>query len=181
MAGEAHAKLMDYPPMKTQIKIAYRMLIDVGSTTAFEKKVFLDSYNEFIVQTQSFDPTGQYKTWTELRTQFPKANLNVTYKTGFAIGLYLKELNNFIPDVADNLGQPISFETHRFEIVESDITDIKKHKIALVFQTPVLELNTMLGEYLVLSSPQDNEESKSFTLQMRPGISIVQYRQSETA
>jgi hypothetical protein len=163
---------------KTLIRLAFRQTIDANSQSEFAKDVFRDSYEEFLIQVQSFDAEGRYTTWNELRKQFPKANLNVNYKTAFAIGLYVKQLSNQIPDVVDNLGQSLAFESYRFEIVESSISDRSKHKVALTFETPTLQLNALLGEYMVLSLPQA-EQGDSFTIQMQPGMAVVKFQTSE--
>ncbi|MFZ6012614.1 MAG: hypothetical protein ACOYXT_19880, partial [Bacteroidota bacterium] len=83
----------------TLIKLAYRQTINASSQQDFEKKVFYDTYAEYCLQAQSFDRERKYITWHELRTAFPKANINMPYKVGFAIGLYVQGLNQIIPEV----------------------------------------------------------------------------------
>jgi hypothetical protein len=165
-------------PTKTQIKVAFRHVIDRHSNTPFEKDVFRDSYDEYRIQVQSFDPEGKYPTWTELRKEFPKVNLNVNYKTGFAIGLYVRQLENKMPAAFDNLGSPLALESHRFEILESSIVDRSHHKVAITFETTVCHLKAILGEYLLIALP-NAEDGDTITVRMQPGMSVVRFTTPE--
>src|SRR5436190_10575420 len=96
---------------KTEIKIAYRQIIDSQSSGSFEKNIFNDSFQEFCMQAQVYDRRKKFKTFHELIQYEPRAN-SLHYKVGFAIGLYVKELNHIIPGLEDSIGQPITFSRY---------------------------------------------------------------------
>ena len=170
---------------KALIKLAYRQIIDIHSTGDFEKKVFNDTWEEFNMQAQVYDQGGTLKTFQQLVAHNPKAN-SLHYKVGFAIGLYVKELNTIIPEFRDSLDRiTIPFETYRFEIIQSDITNKAEHKVAVLFITDTLTLLGNIGDYLLLSHGDQlhtiqQEGTDTFLLQLKPGLSIVRYRQADS-
>jgi len=124
------------------IKIAYKQIIDSNSQSEFERNVFNDSYLEFCMQVQSFAECNEFTSWKDIRTN-PKANINVQYKTGFSIGLYVKKLNYLIPGLSNSLGeQIIPFESHQFEIIESDTLKKEQHRVAITYMSDTF---TFLG------------------------------------
>ena len=159
----------------TQIKIAYRQIIDVNSKEAFEKNIFNDSFNEFYMQAQANNPENRFKTFYELVRHNPKAN-SLHYKVGFSIGLYIKEFNNIIPGIADSIGQPIEFAMHHFKIIYSDLSDKSAHKVAILYITSSLTLHAIAGEYLLLSKSSERKEIiESFTLKLQPNLSVIEW------
>jgi hypothetical protein len=159
----------------TLITLAYKQWIDAASTGDFEKNVFNDSYQEFLIQVQSFDPEKQYSTWEEIRTVFPKANVNVQYKTAFAIGLYVNQLNRVVPDVQDTLGNPcLLFNTHRFDIIASDLANPAAHRVALTYHTGTYTLHGSIGDHMILS---EGESTDTFLLGLRPYLTVTSYKE----
>jgi hypothetical protein len=163
---------------KALVTLAYKQIIDIHSKGLFEEMVFRDSYQEFLIQIQSFDQDKKYKTWEELRVSVPKANVNVQYKTGFAIGRYIQMLNNKIPGLEDNLGRTsVSFSVHEFEIISSDIRDHSVHKVAITYFTDTMTLAGNIGDYIILADDnQSKDVSDTFTLKMRSSLSITRYQ-----
>lgn len=155
---------------KAIVKIACRQIIDANASGQFERDVWRDSYQEYLIQVQSFDRERQYPTWEALRTAIPKANVNVQYKTAFAIGLYVQGLQNKIPGAATALGQSISFEHHRFEILASDVRNPNIHTVAITYTTPPMTLLDSFGSYLLL-----RHDMETFMIEVQPGLSIVHY------
>jgi hypothetical protein len=153
----------------------------LNRTGDFQKRVFNDSYQEYLIQIQSFDPGKKYKTWDKLREAIPKANLNVQYKTGFAIGEYVKNLANKIPDLTDNLGHsPFLFARHEFEIISSDVENLSNHKVAITYFTDLITLVDCFGEYVVLAASENSKVSsaaciETTTLKMQHNLSISQW------
>ena len=161
---------------KTLVKLSFRQIVDSTSQTEFEKKVWEDSYDEFLIQTQSFDREGKCKTWHELVAQFPKAKINVTYKTGFAIGLFVKSLNNIVPHIKDNLDSiVIPFTGWTFEIIDSDIRSRQQHRVAITYETDEVELKEIIGDFMVVAFPGFDSHT-TITIRMFPGISISSHR-----
>lgn len=167
---------------QAHVTLAYKQIFDIHSKGSFELNIFNDSYQEFLIQVQSFDTKRQYKTWEELRTAIPKANVNVQYKTGFAIGRYVRELNNKIPGLKDNLDRwPVPFSTHEFEILASDIQDKSAHRVAIVYNTDPVTLINTVGDYFVCAEGNHVETVPgvvidTFMLRTQPNLSITSYQ-----
>jgi len=167
---------------KARIRLAFRHLIDAGSARSeFEKVVFADSYQEFRLQVQAYNPNNQYTTYQQVRAAIPQADPGLSVRVSFAIGLYVNELNGQIPGLIDTLGQPVSFVDHRFTLLDSHITDRSQHRIALTYLTDSLTWIDTVGNYLLLSAidPADSPEPvDTFLLLMQPNLSICSYQAS---
>jgi hypothetical protein len=158
---------------KAIIKLTYKQVIDVSSTTDFEKNVLFASYQEFLLKSQAYNPGNRLKTFSEMKNNDGRSN-SLHYKLSFAIGYFIETLKNKIPVLTDNLGNSITFEMPKFELIESDITTIEEHKIALNYITGELTLLNTLGEYLVLTAGNGEE---TFTVKMQDGLSISSYQE----
>ena len=166
--------------MKPLIKLAYRQVIDSASTDKFEKLIFNDTYMEYLMQVQAYNNQGKtYATFRELSMQVPKSN-SLHYKVGFAIGLYIRELNNKIPGLWDTLEHVnITFATHRFEIIDSDITKREGHRVAITYLTEAFTYYGNFGEWLLLSAGGNlasGQAGETFMMQLYPNLSIVHYQ-----
>ncbi len=138
--------------MKTAIiKIAFRQIIDASGTTDFEQKVLSVSYDEFLLKSQAYNIESKFKTFSEMKRADGRAN-SLHYKSGFGASALVESLNNIIPGLQDTLGKPIHFETYQFEIIESDITDINLHKVAIIYFTSSLTLFDNFGNHLILAT-----------------------------
>lgn len=164
----------------TLIKLSYRQVIDRNSTGTFEKKVFDDSYSEFLLQAQRYNKDNQFTSFREITEHDPKAN-SLHYKVGFAIGLYVQELGREIPglwDVQHTIAIP--FTTHQLEIVASDVTDKRQHVVAITYTTDAITFIGNAGEYMILSfdDPAKHVSAtwmNTFLLKMQPGLTISGY------
>lgn len=162
------------------IKLSYRQVIDHSSTGAFEKKVFDDSYSELQLQIQRYNKDNQFTSFQAIAAHDPKAN-SLHYKVGFAVGLYIKELNRQIPGLWD-AQQTISipFEEHQLEIVASDISDKRQHVVAITYTTEAITFIGNAGEYLILSFDDPGKLApdtwiNTFLLKLSPGLTISGY------
>lgn len=165
---------------KSLIKISYRQVIDAASTGNLERNILTVSYNEFLLKSQAYNPDSKYKTFTEMKAADGRAN-SLHYKCGFAVGNFINSLNNTIPGLKDTLGKNLLFETHQFEVIESDITDKSKHTIAIVYFTATLTLYEKFGDFLLLAygdmvSEKNKEETPTYLLQVQPCFSICSYK-----
>src|SRR5262245_14755431 len=117
------------------IRLAYRQVIDRSSGDTFSKNVFEDSFNEFLLQSQAHYSHGKHSTLSDLVLDNPKAN-SLHYKVGFSIGLYVHHLNGVIPGLRDSMGEEkVPFRLHRFAILESDVRDKTRHRVAITYET----------------------------------------------
>lgn len=160
-----------------KIKVCYKQVIDASSTGDFEKQILKASYDEFLLKSQAYNMEGKFKTFTQLKTNDGRAN-SLHYKLSFAVGHFIDRLNKNIPVLRDNLDNTVNFDTARFELIESDITDMAAHKVAINYITTDLTFCSIIGEYLVLAKgdADPNEAVETFTLKIQPGLAIINYR-----
>lgn len=164
---------------KAIIKLAYRQILDANSEGEFAKNILQYSYEEFKLKSQVYNMEGKFTTFSELKANDGRAN-SLHYKSGFPIGGFINSLNKKIPILKDALGKDLMFDTYQFEIIESDITDIKVHKVAIVYYTGFYSLHDAYGEYVVLSAG-DNRiieaglPQETFVLKFQPDLAICNY------
>lgn len=166
------------------IQLAYRQVIDASARNAFELDVFHDSYQEFLQQSQTYNPGNQFTTWQQIRQAIAMSEVPLQAKVGQAIDQCVHELHNKIPGLTDTLGQPVFFTNYRFALLDSDLADKAKHRIALTYLTDTLVLVGTIGNYLLLTSaapPEPAEESPAvaldtFMVEMQPNLSIVSHQ-----
>lgn len=165
--------------MKAEIKLVYRQVIDESSESGFEKAIFMASYQEFLLKSQAYNTEGKLKTFTSLKMHDGRAN-SLHYKLSFAVGHFIAYLNNKMPHIKDNMGNKLSFDTAKFELIESHMEDISLHKIAINYETGTLYLIELFGEYILLAEDNlpENEPIDTFVLRMQPNLSIVSYHEA---
>ncbi|MEO5890966.1 MAG: hypothetical protein ABIQ31_11975 [Ferruginibacter sp.] len=165
---------------KAIIQLTYRQVIDATSNSIFEKRVLHYSYEEYKMKSQAYNMDGNIATFTALKEKDGRAN-SLHYKSGFAIGGLIDGLKNNMPFLKDMLGQNVGFDTYKFELIESDITNMLLHKVAIHYITGWLTLYEIIGDTLLLSKENDLEASvhkpvETFMLKMQPGLSITSYQ-----
>jgi hypothetical protein len=162
---------------KAKIRLVYRQVIDESSQSGFEKAIFHASYQEFLLKSQAYNPEAKFKTFSKMKANDGRAN-SLHYKLSFAVVHFIAQLNNKIPLLKDNLGNKMSFETARFELIESHIDDIALHKVAINYEVAVLNLVELFAEYMLLShnDATDGEPLETFVLRMQPDLAITCYQ-----
>jgi hypothetical protein len=163
------------------VKLAYRQIIDSSNRGNFERDVLKTSYEEFFIKSQAYNQEKKFKTFKEMVANDGKAN-SLHYKSGFAIGNLIQQLNQKIPELQDALGKSLNFEVDQFEIIDSDITNPASHKIAITYFTGILTYFGNMGEYLLLAEGDKLNQSlrepvETFILKMREGLSVIAYQQ----
>lgn len=167
---------------KALIKLAWRQVIDSSSTTDFAKRVFHDSYAEFLMKIQAYNPENKFSKYSEIVTNDGRAN-SLHYKCSFAVLHHIETLKNKIPDLHDEAGRfAIPFSIPEFKVLESGITDKRLHKVAITYVTDVLTLVESFGEYLVLAMGDEVESAanpglETFTVKMKDNLSVVNYKE----
>jgi len=159
---------------KKIITLCYRKIIDAENTNLWDKYVHEDSFAEFKMQAQFYNQEQQYKTFAELILNVPGAE-KLNFLVSAAITGYLRQLKNIIPDVLDNLGRRfLTFENFKFELINSDINHMEKHKIAInFFSTPMVWHDTIGDQLLVSQLKEDAEEDILTNLfHIQPFVSI---------
>ncbi len=172
---------------KALVKLAFRHEIGNAFSGSFEKDVFIDSYNEFRLQAQAYNREGLYNTLEELIANNPKAN-SLHYKVGFSVGLYIASLKNQIPGIKDLIpgSSHPTFESHQFEIIQSNLSDRNAHRVAITFHTGILTLLETVGDQVLLANGDlsqlpPGEWMSTFMLKPSPFTTITQYQTLQTA
>jgi len=167
---------------KAFVRLSYRQIIDASATGDFEKKIFHDSYAEFILKVQTYNPEKKFTKFSEIVANDGRAN-SLHYKCSFAVLHHIEPLNKKIPGLPDQAGRiNIPFAIPEFKILESDITDKSLHKIAITYVTDTFTLVDNFAEYLLLAMgdqtyPTGNQGLETFTLRMQPDLSIISYKE----
>lgn len=163
---------------KAIIKVACTQIIDAGTTHSFEKNISRLSYEEYCMKQQAYNMDGSIHTFTALKAKDGRAN-SLHYKSGFAVAGLIESLGKKISIMQDDMEQPFAFDVYRFEVMESDITDAAKHKVAVHYISAELVLFEIIGNYLLLSKDnqwQEGQAAETFLLKIQPGISVVSYQ-----
>jgi hypothetical protein len=163
---------------KAKIKLVYKQVIDALSESAFEKAIIHTSYQEFVLKSQAYNKDGKFKTFTRIKANDGRAN-SLHYKLNFSVLHFIEQLDHKIPVVKDNLGNKMSFEAARFELIESHTEDSSLHKVAINYQTETLTLIDFMGDHLLLTKDafESSEPSETFVIKMQPGLSIMSYQE----
>ena len=161
---------------KKMIRLCYRKIIDASSQKLWDKLVFEASYSELLMQFQLFNQEQKHKDFSMLIQHVPSAE-QLHFLVSTAITGYIKQLNEKIPDVTNNLGKTfLSFKQYRFEITNSNIKDKSKHQVAVNFYSVPFIWYTTVGNQLIVSDLQQTESmdaevlTEQFSLQ--PFLSI---------
>ncbi|PTS93570.1 hypothetical protein DBR11_25150 [Pedobacter sp. HMWF019] len=164
--------------MKT-IVLCYRKVIDANTLQAWEQMVYEDSYTEFKLQFQNLDKNHEYHTYAELLRNLPNAE-QLNFLISPSIVGYLRQLQERIPDVVNILGKHfLNFKQFRFELINSDIRTISKHKIAVSFYSePMIWLDT-IGNHLLLAERGQAEDQPILThlFPLQPFVNIHSLQQ----
>jgi hypothetical protein len=166
--------------MNKTIRLCYRKIIDNNSPKMWEKMAFEDSFREFKMQAQRFNPGNRYNSFSDILLNNSAAEQLHFLVSGAVVG-YVEQLNEKIPDVINTLGKHfLPFKQFRFEIINSDLKDITKHKIAInFFSEPVTWVDT-IGDTLVVAvnNVYENDELLTDTVTMVPFLSIYSIKYS---
>jgi len=160
------------------IRLCYRKIIDNSSTSTWEKYVFDDSYTEFMMQFQFYNQKKEYTTFSQVITKVPGSE-KLHFLVSTAIVGYIKQLNGIVPDVLNNSGKHfLPFKNFRFEIINSDVTDRSRHKVAVNFFSDPLIWHDTIGSQLLVSTgdKKDEEEILTEMFSIQPLLSIYSIR-----
>lgn len=160
--------------MKSIIRLCYRKIIDVNAIKPWDKLVFEDSYREYCMQVQLYQPAGKFTTYSELIARLPAAE-KLQYLVSSSVIGYLKQLNGKIPDIQNALGRIfLPFDNYQFEIIESHAADKSKHVVAVSFFSDPLLWHETIQHQLLLSVPGREEHGETMTelFSIPPFVSI---------
>jgi len=167
---------------KFVIRLVYRKIIDGGSQDPWEKLVFDDTYSEFLMQAQTFDPHKIYNTYRELILNMPDAS-KLPFMVSPSILGYLRQLNGKIPNIVNLVDKHfMTFKNYSFEIINSEIRDKSAHQVAINFiSEPLIWYNT-IGDKLLVSTEGGNTDERGEVLTemfvMQPFLSIFSIKKT---
>jgi hypothetical protein len=159
---------------KSKIRLAYRLVIDNSSTFVWDKYVFEDSFQEYLLQHQQFNSKENPKnTFRELLAENEKS-VQLHYLVGISANNYVEQLKGNLYRITDILGNNyFPFTNYRFDIINTDITDITKHKIGITFYSPLLTYLGMVDNHFLLSkNTDDSDEFETFMLAAQANLSV---------
>lgn len=153
------------------ITICYRKIIDAHCGKEWERMVFEDTYREFKMQAQFFNQQKKYETFAQLIEHVSGAE-KLPFLVSAAAFNYLKQLNNKMPDVVNNIGKTfLSFNQFNFEIIHSHVQNKLLHSIAINFYSDPLQWQATIGEYLLLSDA-GTDETQTHLYRIQPFVNI---------
>jgi hypothetical protein len=165
------------------IRLLYRKIIDSTSPKPWEKCACNDSYAEFLMQAQLYNREKKYTTFNELLANVPGAE-KLHFLVSASITGYIKQFNGFVPDVTNATGKTfLPFEQCRFEIINSDITNAAKHRVAINFiARPVTWIDTLGSQLLIATTDFGNEgqnEVLTEIITLQPQLTIHSFKHAE--
>jgi hypothetical protein len=158
----------------TKIKLAYRIIIDSSSTFLWDKYVFEDTFKEYQMQSQQFNSDENPKnTFRELLAENEKAE-QLHFLTGIAASGYVSQLKGNFHRVSDLLGNNyFPFINYQLDILNTDTTDISKHRIGITFYSPLLTYFGIIeGNYLVSKNIENANEYETLMFPLQKHLSI---------
>lgn len=164
--------------LPAQISFCYKKTIEAGCTLPWEKEVFALTYQEFKMQAQYYAATFRFYTFKELLEQ-NKAADKLHFLVSAAAISHLKQLNNIIPDICNNIGEQfLTFNQYRFVINNSDINQPAIHSVSIYFYSdPIFWLGNA-GTFMLLTTAFDNDSVAKSTnlLQIIPNLQINSFK-----
>ena len=167
---------------KGLIRFCFRKVIDASSRQPWDKVVFDETYQEFFMQAQSYNPENKYQTFAELLANVPNADQLHYLTSRVALG-YLRQLNQTIPEVVNAFGNLcLPFTQFKFELLASHVQQKEAHKIAIFFYSdPLTWLDTVGNQLLVAygdqrATLQEGNEVSTDLIMLQPNLSIWSYQ-----
>lgn len=160
-----------------KIRLAYRVVIDSTSVSAWDRYIFEDTHREYLMQQQLFnDKELPVNTFRELLTLNPKAE-QLHFLTGMAANSYVEQLRGQFYRLTDELGSTFfPFGGYRLDIINTDITDISRHKIGITFYSPLLTYLGMVNNcYLVSKDTEVKQGYETVMFREQNGLSVCYY------
>ncbi|MEN2414588.1 hypothetical protein [Flavobacterium mesophilum] len=157
-----------------KIKLAYRIVIDNSSSFLWDKYVFEDTFKEYQMQSQQFNlETNPKNKFRELLAENPKAE-KLHFLIGIAASGYVDQLKGKFHRVTDVLGNNyFPFINYQLDIINTDRTDLSKHKIGITFYSPLLSyFGIVEGNYLISLDSDDVNEYETIMFPVQKNLSI---------
>lgn len=164
-----------------KIRLAVRTVIDSNSQNPWDRYIFEDTYREYLMQQQLYnDKDNPKNTFRELLSENPKAE-QLHFLTGMAAENYVAQLKGSFYRVTDVLGSTFfPFTGYRLDIINTDITDISRHKVGITLFSPLLNYFGMVNNcYLVSLNTDDAAGHETVMFPVQPQLAICYYEEKK--
>lgn len=144
--------------VKGIIKFSFQKIISENPVSLWDKYVWDATWMEYKMQAANYNQPTKETLFTALLHQNPNAiKLHDAVSTA-AIG-YMQQLQGIIPGLADAHKKTVlPFKNFKFNIIQSDMLDIKKHTVEIIF---ISEAVTLIGvfnnQYLIAIGDKQKE------------------------
>lgn len=162
------------------IRLCYRKIIDSASQGVWETYVFDDSYKEFLLQAQFYNQEKKYHSFAQLLHNVKGAE-QLHFLVSAAVTGYVRQLAGIVPDVTNTLGKTfLPFSNYRFEIIQSDVQDKGRHRIALNFYSEELRWLHTVGTQLLVAVGGNEENGAVLTemVSLQPFLGIYSLKEA---
>lgn len=162
---------------KAKIRLALRVIIGQSSVANWEKYIFEDTHKEYLMQQQRFNSKEEpVNTFRELLAVNPGAD-QLHFLTGIAADSYIAQFNKSFYRYTDVLGSAFfPFTGYKFDIINTDITDVSKHKVGITFYSPLFTfLGVINNAYLVSLNTDDATGYETLMFPLQSQLSICYY------
>ena len=160
------------------VELGYRKVFHADSPDGWERDLFADTYQEFCMQAQFYDPEGKWPDWHGLLRQFPRAEKLHGLVSMAAIG-YLRARHQWIPDILNAMDKPcLTFQQFQFEVLASHRQRKSEHRVAITFYSgAMIWLDQLVDTMLLAPTDQydgwlNGEKIHPLVVRMRPGLFI---------
>lgn len=160
-----------------KIQFTYSQHINNNVSTAWEKHIFEETFNEFLIQSNIFQSEkSKVDSYKELVKQNQNSNqLNNLLAARIIPSIEL--LNNNVFSVPDNLNTNyLQFTRFNVHIIQSNLLDKNKHYIAINYISKPYYLIDCINNYYLVSNDISNEkviETLMFPCQKNLSISAI--------
>lgn len=158
------------------VRFCYRKVLNITAAAGWDQDLWNDTYAELRMQAQVYNQEKKYRYFSELKRENPRAN-SLDHLVSMAAIPYLKKLEGVLPDILNTNAEPfLKFQQFRFGIIESDLTTIASHSIALNFYSERMIWLDTIGDILLLAEPgQDSAVLLTQQVQLKPFFSIYSF------
>src|SRR6218665_2851513 len=167
---------------KKIIRITYRHVINSHSQSSLDKMLFNNTWQEFLLKSQAYNPGNTMDAFNEIRQADGRAN-SLHYKIALAASGIIGSLRHINPFVQDYSGKNIAFEDYNFELLESSVSDKTRHVFAVNFVSPGYRLHDISGDLLVRgkseAAPGPDGMYQTFMIKTEKNLYISSYKEEE--
>ena len=158
------------------INLSAKQYFNFMCRTAFERRIFHDTYKEFQKKSKPYSSNQTFHTFTQMCEANGKANA-LHQKLHYAVMNTVVSLENKIPVLNDMDGHCILFDLADLRICSSDLLNKAAHVVSITYTSPKLVLHEIVGDLLILSYDEKGKFNKTFMVKMTDEI-VINYEKN---